>query len=191
MNIYSAAMIAFMAVWIFLEFGLLFRDRLRGRGGTEKDRGTRVYNILFISAGMTIAGIVNGRQAFFFPGGRTEAGFWTGYCVMLLGFALRVWAIVVLGSSFRTTVETHEGQKVVSGGPYRLVRHPSYSGLVLMGLGYGLALQNWLSLAVALLLPLLPLIYRIRVEEAALVSSMGSEYEDYRKRTKKLIPWIW
>jgi protein-S-isoprenylcysteine O-methyltransferase Ste14 len=58
-------------------------------------------------------------------------------------------------------------------------------------LGYGIAVQNWLSLFVAVVLPLSALIYRMQVEEKALVASLGSEYETYLRSTKKLIPWIW
>jgi protein-S-isoprenylcysteine O-methyltransferase Ste14 len=60
-----------------------------------------------------------------------------------------------------------------------------------MCLGYGIAVQNWLSVTAAVLPPLLALINRMQVEENALVVSMGSEYETYRSRTKKIIPWIW
>jgi len=110
---------------------------------------------------------------------------------MLLSLLLRIWAIATLGSSFRTTVETHQDQKVVRKGPYRLVRHPSYTGLLLTCLGYGIAVQNWLSVIFAVGLPLIALIYRIHIEEQELVSSIGTEYEGYPKETKKLIPWIW
>ena len=110
---------------------------------------------------------------------------------MVLSLSLRIWAIATLGSSFRTTVETHQDQEVVRRGPYRLVRHPSYTGLLLTCLGYGVAVQNWLSLIFAIGLPLVAILYRIHVEEAELVSSLGSDYERYRKETKTLIPWIW
>jgi protein-S-isoprenylcysteine O-methyltransferase Ste14 len=179
------------AVWIVFEVWLIFRDRAHGKGKTERDNGTRYFNIIAIVVGITLAGVLNGRSEFFFPGGRTDEGFWTGLSIMLLGFGLRIWAVATLGASFRTTVETHAEQRVEKRGPYRLVRHPSYSGLLLMCLGYGIAVQNLLSLAFAFILPLIAILYRIRIEEAALISSIGSEYEEYRRSTKKLIPWVW
>jgi len=60
-----------------------------------------------------------------------------------------------------------------------------------MCIGYGIALQNWLSLAFALIVPLIALLYRIQVEEAVLVSSLGSDYKKYQSETKKIVPWIW
>ncbi|HYW82638.1 MAG TPA: isoprenylcysteine carboxylmethyltransferase family protein [Spirochaetia bacterium] len=177
--------------WIGFEIWLIVRDRINGKGRPGKDKGTLYFNFIAIIVGLTIAGFLNGKSRFFFPGGRTEAGFWIGIAIMIAGFALRVWAVVALGVSFRTTVETHANQDVVESGPYKLIRHPSYTGLLLLCLGDGISLQNWLSLAFAVLLPLLALLYRIRIEEATLVSAMGSRYQEYQARTKKLIPWIW
>ena len=102
-----------------------------------------------------------------------------------------MWSVATLGASFRTTVETHEGQSVVSSGPYRLIRHPSYSGILLICLGFGLTTQSWLSLACAVIPGLAALLYRIRIEEAALVAAMGSDYRAYQRRTKRLVPWLW
>jgi protein-S-isoprenylcysteine O-methyltransferase Ste14 len=104
---------------------------------------------------------------------------------------MRIWAVVVLGASFRLTVETHQGQKVVDKGPYRYVRHPAYSGLLLICVGYGLSLQNWLSLAFAVIFPAAALVYRIHIEEQYLISSIGEDYKRYQRRTKRLIPWVW
>jgi protein-S-isoprenylcysteine O-methyltransferase Ste14 len=167
------------------------RDAAHGKGKTGSDKGTRYFNSIAIWAGITGAAILNGFPEFFFPGGRTSAGFFIGIAIMLAGLALRIWSVATLGASFRTTVETHRDQKMVSHGPYRLLRHPSYSGMILICCGYGIALQNWLSLLVAVLLPLSALLYRIHVEEAALASSFGPDYIEYQKHTKRLIPWVW
>ncbi len=179
------------AIWIAFEIWLMLRDRARGRGKTEDDRGTRYFNLIAMAVGITGAALTNGFSMFFFPGGRSDTVFGIGLFIMLLGLALRIWAVATLGTSFRTTVETHDSQKVIRKGPYKLIRHPSYSGLILMCCGYGIAVQNWLSLAIAVLLPLAALIYRIHVEEAAMVTSIGSDYSEYRRNTKKLIPWVW
>jgi len=178
-------------VWIAFEIWLVIRDRIQGKGKIDKDRGTIYFNFIAITLGITAAGIIGGYTRLFPPGGRTSTLFWIGLTVMILGLLLRVWAIWILGASFRTTVETHESQKVNNDGPYKLIRHPSYSGLILICGGYGIAVGNWLSLTVAVVLPLAALVYRIRVEEDMLVNSLGEEYEKYQKQTKKLVPWIW
>ena len=191
MSVHVILLTALTVLWVAFEIWLMVRDRAQGKGKTAKDRGTRYYNFIAIAAGLTIAGFLSGKTTFFFPWGRSYAAFWIGLAIMLLSLLLRIWAIATLGSSFRTTVETHQDQKVVRKGPYRLVRHPSYTGLLLTCLGYGIAVQNWLSVIFAVGLPLIALIYRIRIEEQELVSSIGTEYEKYQKETKKMIPWIW
>jgi protein-S-isoprenylcysteine O-methyltransferase Ste14 len=190
MILFRALLATITIIWIAFEIWLVRRDRTQGKGNTGIDRGTRYYNVIAITVGIFVAAVLSGNSKFFFPGGRSATGFWIGLCIILLGFGLRIWAVVTLGESFHTTIETHTDQRVVRNGPYRLVRHPSYSGLMLMCCGYGIAVQNWLSLAFAILLPLVALLYRIRIEEAALVSSVGSDYEEYRSTTKKLVPWI-
>ena len=179
------------AIWVAFEIWLVVRDRIQGKGKIGKDKGTLYYNFIAIAVGITSSGILAGYTKFYFPWGRISIVFWIGFAIMLLGLTLRIWAVAVLGKSFRTTVETHSNQKVEKSGPYRFIRHPSYSGLILMCFGYGIAVQNWLSLIIALGLPLVALLYRIHVEEAVLVTSLGSEYEEYKHHTKRLIPWIW
>ncbi|MFZ1041773.1 MAG: isoprenylcysteine carboxylmethyltransferase family protein [Anaerolineales bacterium] len=191
MKLFSTLLSIISIVWIAFEIFLIVRDRRQGKGKTVSDRGTRYYNFIAIALGIAIASVLQGNSKFFFLSRWSDIVFWIGLCIMLLGFGLRIWAVIILGASFRTTVETHTDQQVVRSGPYRLVRHPSYGGLILMCCGYGIAVQNWLSLAFAVILPLVALLYRISIEEAVLVSSLGSDYEKYQRKTKKLVPWIW
>ena len=191
MTIYVALLILIPAIWIAFEIWLVLRDKSRGKGKTPSDKGTRYFNFIAITIAIAMAAILNGIPGFVFPGGKTPVMFFVGIAIMLIGMALRYWAVATLGAAFRTTVETDQGQKVVSAGPYKLIRHPSYSGWLLACCGYGVAVQNWLSLLAAVLIPLAALLYRIHVEEAILVSALGPEYVEYQKRTKRLIPWIW
>ena len=114
-----------------------------------------------------------------------------GLVIIWLGLAIRVWAIVVLGRAFRTTVEVDADQAVVSRGPYRWVRHPSYTGLLLIAAGFGLAFSNWPGLAICLVLPAAAMLRRIQVEESELTRVLGDPYRAYRDRTKRLIPGVW
>ena len=108
-----------------------------------------------------------------------------------LGLALRVWSVVTLGRSFRTSVQVRRDQAVVSRGPYRWVRHPSYSALLLILVGVGLMFGSWLGLAACVVLPAAALLWRIRVEEAALLGVLGESYGEYRAHTKRLVPRVW
>jgi protein-S-isoprenylcysteine O-methyltransferase Ste14 len=98
---------------------------------------------------------------------------------------------VVLGRSFRVTVEVDTGQQVVDRGPYRRVRHPSYTGILILLAGLSLVYGNWPALVILLVLPAGVLIHRIFVEEAVLTEVIGRAYMDYATRTKRLVPGLW
>jgi protein-S-isoprenylcysteine O-methyltransferase Ste14 len=115
--------------------------------------------------------------------------FGIGIARALAGIALRWYAVIVLGRFFTTSVITTPDQTVVQRGPYRLVRHPSYSGLLLTALGLLLCSTNWLSLACfAIALP--GFAYRIQVEEGVLTAALGDAYRDYMRHTKRLVPFV-
>jgi protein-S-isoprenylcysteine O-methyltransferase Ste14 len=116
--------------------------------------------------------------------------FAAGIALMLAGVAFRWYAIRVLGRYFSVVVAVEEGHTVVEQGPYRLIRHPSYSGALLTIFGYGLVFTNWLSLLLALFFPLLGYWYRMHVEEQALLKALGGDYRAYMKRTKRIIPFV-
>lgn len=177
-----------LGCWVVLEVSLLVRDRVRARGGRVHDRGTRTLIRAAIGAAITAATVAASRA----PSLRMPFGYRVaGVFVMWLGLALRVWAIGALGTAFRTTVEVEPGQAVVSTGPYRWIRHPSYTGLLLILAGFGLALGNWLALAACLALPSPAIVRRIHVEEAELNRVLGDPYSAYQTRTKRLIPGLW
>jgi protein-S-isoprenylcysteine O-methyltransferase Ste14 len=116
--------------------------------------------------------------------------FFVGICIMLLGIALRWYSAAVLGKYFTFDVAIQNGQPLIEVGPYRYVRHPSYSGALLTLFGFGLALGNWAGLAAALLCLGSAYAYRIPIEEAALASVLGGAYEQYAKRTWRLVPFL-
>ena len=116
--------------------------------------------------------------------------FFVGICFMLLGIALRWYSAGTLGKYFTFDVAIQTGQTLVEVGPYRYLRHPSYSGALLTLLGFGLALGNWLGLAANLSSMGFAYAYRISVEEAALVSALGESYKQYMRRTWRLVPFL-
>jgi protein-S-isoprenylcysteine O-methyltransferase Ste14 len=116
--------------------------------------------------------------------------FLLGVLVMLSGVALRWYAIWTLGKSFTRDVAVSPDQQVVQNGPYRFIRHPAYSGTFLTMLGVGLAVTNLASLLVLLLLVLAGHLYRVRIEERALMRTLGQPYIAYMHRTKRFIPLV-
>jgi protein-S-isoprenylcysteine O-methyltransferase Ste14 len=177
-----------LACWAVLELGLRVRERLQGKGGAARDRATRALIAVTLGIAIALAVVTASRATEPRIAGHYRAA---GLIVMWLGLALRVWAIAALGRAFRTTVEVDPGQAVVATGPYRWVRHPSYSGLLLIVTGCGLAAGNWLALAVCAVLPLPALLRRIHVEEAELTRVLGDRYRAYQAQTKRLIPGLW
>ena len=97
----------------------------------------------------------------------------------------------MLGRYFTFTFMTSANQPVITTGPYRLLRHPSYAGILLILGGIGLSLGNWLSPAALILLHLAGFIYRIHVEEAALSAVLGGAYTTYAGGRKRIVPLVW
>ena len=116
--------------------------------------------------------------------------FYLGIFLMFLGVLVRQWAIAILGRFFSLTVQIVEDHKVVEKGPYRLVRHPSYTGVLVTFIGLGLAVQSGGALLVLLVVFGVSFGYRMLVEERTLLSELGPDYASYMKRTKRLIPFL-
>jgi protein-S-isoprenylcysteine O-methyltransferase Ste14 len=110
--------------------------------------------------------------------------------VVLAGIVFRQYAIRTLGRFFTQDVAVSAGQQIIQAGPYRYLRHPAYTGTLVSIAGIALGMANWLSLAAAAAGYLVGHLYRIRVEEQALLASVGKPYEAYLRRTKRLIPFL-
>lgn len=116
--------------------------------------------------------------------------FYAGIALMLAGIVVRQWSIAILGRYFSGVIGVQEGQKVVESGPYHFVRHPSYTGALLIEVGIGLAFQSWGAVLVILVVFAVVYGHRMFVEEKVLVADLGDSYSDYMKRTKRLIPFL-
>jgi protein-S-isoprenylcysteine O-methyltransferase len=120
----------------------------------------------------------------------STSGHLAALVMFAVGLGIRWWAILTLGRYFTVDVAIHAEHQLVRTGPYRFVRHPSYTGLVLLFLALAVTFRNWASLIVILAPILAALLYRIRVEEAALSAAFGPAYAEYRRSTKALFPWL-
>jgi len=187
-----ASVVVFWTVlyfWVGSELWLGSRRRRLPAGATGHDAGSKWWVIASVwtsvAIGMWIAFLFTGAAI---PSERI-AVFILGLVLMVAGMALRWYSIRVLGSSFTCEVSTRPGQEVVESGPYRWVRHPSYTGGLLTLLGVLVCCVNWASLA-ALVVAVAGYAYRIRIEERALAADLGTPYRDYMRRTKRLIPFV-
>ena len=114
-----------------------------------------------------------------------------GLVILLTGLVLRGWSILTLGEYFTVTVKVSADQPVITAGPYQVLRHPSYTGLLLVMTGIGLASANWAGAAGMTVLTLAGILWRIHAEERALLTTLGDPYRAYAAQHKRLVPLVW
>jgi protein-S-isoprenylcysteine O-methyltransferase Ste14 len=188
----AARVVFFVVLGIFaaLEVSIRIRSELN-RGGERVDRGSVFVVVAAIvvgvGGGISLAGKVRGAGI---HDGRW-ALFVAGVVVMVGGIAIRQWSVASLGRFFTVEVRVHENQTVVERGPYRWVRHPSYTGMILTFAGMGLALGNWASIVVLVVVPTAGLVVRIHFEERALLAGIGEPYRRFSATRAHLFPGVW
>jgi protein-S-isoprenylcysteine O-methyltransferase len=171
------------------EAGLLWLKR-SGKAAADADRGTLALIWVVILASIFAAfalaralpQLVLGPAAICRP---------AGAAVFAAGIVLRWYAILALGRFFTVNVAIAADHRLVEAGPYRLLRHPSYTGALLAFLGLGICLDNWVSLALLMVPASVVFLRRMRIEENALLETFGERYRDYMRRTRRLIPFIY
>ena len=114
-----------------------------------------------------------------------------GVIVMGAGIIVRSIAIAQLGRFHTPNVAVRQGHRLIDTGLYRHVRHPSYLGALIAFFGFSVALGNWLSVVVVMIVTLCIYLFRIREEESALEAAFGDDYRAYRRRTKRLVPGLY
>ncbi len=180
---------ALCLVWFASECWILLRRRSPD-ATRARDAGTLHVLVVVISASVVLAAGFDGLDVARFARPLQAPLWWLGIAMMLAGMPLRWWSIHVLARHFTVDVSIREDHALVSRGPYRRLRHPSYTGLLMTFLGFALCLGNWLSL-VAIVPVVLAFLWRIRVEERALAAALPDRYPAYADRTKRLIPFVW
>jgi protein-S-isoprenylcysteine O-methyltransferase Ste14 len=158
--------------------------------GVREDRRNR-----WVIPAFSVIGLLDA----YLPAYTDRTGFWTiegdtvrwlGVALFVVGGALRLWPVFVLGRRFSGLVAIQPGHTLVTSGMYGVIRHPSYLGLLINSLGWGLAFRSAIGvLLAAQFVP--PLLARIQAEERLLRSQFGAEYEAYRARTWRLIPGLY
>ena len=186
----SVLLVSFL-IWIVIEAIVEIRQRKRFRAGAQRqDKGSLVVVAGTVGLGTALCALL----AFTVPATAITSAraflFWLGTLLVYAGIAFRLYAINVLGASFTSTVAITPDQPLIEAGPYRLIRHPAYTGVLITLLGFGLCYTNWLSLLVIVGCALIGFSYRIRVEEHVLQEHLGQRYQEYMRRTKRLIPFV-
>ncbi|MEV4313307.1 isoprenylcysteine carboxylmethyltransferase family protein [Actinocrispum sp. NPDC049592] len=178
-----------ISVGAFATGELLQALRVRRRAKPADVRAEIAFRTMFFGA---ILLLPVGRAVA--PAASMGAGGWLfalGTVIGWLGLLLRWWSFASLGKYFTVVLRTSRDQPVVDHGPYRVLRHPSYTGLLLVFSGGGLMVGNWVSAVSAAGALLIALIYRVRIEERALNATLGERYRDYAATRARLVPYVW
>ena len=173
--------------WVALELRQSLHSRPEAR---HDDRGSRVVIGIAAAVGILLA-IAARRGLPDLAIGDPVVAAWCGLVLLVAARALRQWSFWTLGRYFTFTVQTSSDQAVITTGPYRFVRHPAYSALLLAAAAGGLYVGNWLSLVALVVAVTAGLVYRITVEERALSQDVGAAYRDYAATHKRLVPFVW
>jgi protein-S-isoprenylcysteine O-methyltransferase Ste14 len=145
-----------------------------------------ITSVLAVGAGLAISERVPEASM-----GGGAAPFWIGTGTFGAGLILRWYSILFLGRYFTLTIAIHSRHEVVDTGPYRHVRHPAYAGALLAFAGLASCLENWVAFAAVMIPTAWAFAQRIRLEEHALASALGTPYVNYMRRTKRLVPFLY
>jgi len=177
-------------VWGFFAEGRLVSKAIGETAAARAPQDKGSLAVVMVTQGLGFA------AAFFLawaPFGRVHEQriiFWVGIAVLVTGIVLRRLCFRALGQSFTGEVRVRAEQRVITSGPYRWVRHPAYTAGILMIVGVALTLGTWLGAVIALPLTVGGYWYRVRVEERALMDTLGPAYREYASRTWRFIPFI-
>ncbi len=187
MTAYSPQIIG--PLWGASEFCLMLFKRSKS-GAVSKDRHS-LGIIWLVTLAAVALGIVAAYQLRFgrLPASRPAVVIACG--LFILGVVLRWYAILHLGRFFTVNVAIHSDHQVVDSGPYRFIRHPSYTGGLLTAVGFSMTLNNWASFVIIVLPYVAVILWRIHLEEQALRAALGESYSAYMQRTRRLIPFIY
>jgi protein-S-isoprenylcysteine O-methyltransferase len=175
--------------WLGCEWWI---DRRRSAGDARRgDDGTLRLLHLALPSGMGLATLLALLRTWPPPATLAAPALWTGLLLMAGGMVLRLWSVRVLAEHFTVDVSILPGHRLVREGPYRLLRHPSYSGLLLSLLGFAVALADGAALLAVALPAAIAFSRRIRVEERVLHEAFPGEYPGYARQTWRLLPWLW
>ena len=160
------------------------------RRGRRSERWSFLVVVVTVVGGLAAGLLLAQRHVATIPFDRWPL-FVVGLALMAVGIFIRHRAVLTLGRFFTVDVRVEPTQTVVDSGPYRWVRHPSYTGMIVFFAGLGLALSDWASLATLIVVPTAGLIVRIRSEERALLAGLGEPYRRFAATRRRLVPGVW
>ena len=185
-------MMIFITVWIIWSSSEIILNMFMRSGSNDKqdqDKGSLKFIWMLVPLSLASGIIFSYFTKFSISNDSLVA--YIGLAIIVAGMALRFTSIWTLGRYFTLDVTIREGHKIKDNGLYGVIRHPSYTGAILSFIGFGMSLNNWLSIMSATVLMTIGMINRIRIEEKVLTDQFGADYINYKKKTYRLIPWIY
>ena len=178
-------------VWAFLpERKVVQSGREGAKAVDSKDSGSIKVIMAGNAIALTLAYPLAFVRAWSFPQNWQVPLFVAGVLMVFLGSVVRRYCWRTLGEYFTGDVKARADQPVIRSGPYRFVRHPSYTAAMMMFIGIGLALGSWVSLVLVTIATIAAYCYRVAVEERALLDAIGEPYRSYMKERKRFIPYV-
>jgi protein-S-isoprenylcysteine O-methyltransferase Ste14 len=176
-------------VWFLSE--ILLNRLLRSNAADEKHADKNSLSLIWITVVISVAIAVVVATTVFLPIYQNASTRYFGVWLLIFGIILRIFVVVSLGKYFTVDVTIRTNHQLKRDGPYRYLRHPSYFASLLSFIGFGISLNNWLSLLVITVAIVSVFIRRIKIEETTLIAQFGTEYLEYKKSTHALIPFIY
>ena len=154
---------------------------------SKEDHGTYLLIYISIFVSIIISFNLSINEIYLLP----DIVFFIGIVFIIMGIFLREFSVITLGKYFSFQITIKQDHKIIESGPYHYIRHPSYSGGMLAIIGISLALRSSVAVLIVIVMSILVYNLRINFEEKLLVHEFGDQYIDYKKRTKKLIPFVY
>ncbi len=155
-------------------------------GNWRRDRGSYWVIVLMVWGSIVLTFLIRSFNLGVFH----NAVQYFGLGLVIFGIAFREWAVLTLGRFFRVVVTVDQDHRLIRRGPYRWLRHPSYTGSILTLIGVPLTLGTWAGCLMVLLLSLGGYLYRVKIEEKALLEALGDEYREYMQHTWRFFPGL-
>ncbi len=184
-------MITFVIIWSIWFISELLLNTFFHSTNNKDDQDKGSMRIIWITIGISInLGII---ISFFFkfPLSKLIIIPYTGLLLITTGMIFRFIAVWSLGKFFTVNVIIQENHKIITRGVYKIIRHPSYLGSLVSFIGFGISLNNWISLTMIVIPITIAFIHRIEIEERLLLKQFEVDYSEYMKKTYRLLPKIY
>jgi protein-S-isoprenylcysteine O-methyltransferase Ste14 len=185
-------MIPFIIIWsLWFISELLLNVLFRSANSNKDSQDKGSMRIIWITIGIAInLGIIISIFSKF-PVSKLMITPYLGLLLITAGMIFRFFAVWSLGKFFTVDITIQENHEIIDKGVYKIVRHPSYLGSLVSFIGFGISLNNWISLIIIVIPITIAFIHRIKIEEQLMLKQFGVDYSEYMNKTYRLLPKIY